>query len=289
MKLKVLVPLYNDWQSLLKLLEIIDNQINNLNYVISIVVVNDGSTEKEPNNFPKYAKINSIKVINLKENVGHARSIAIGLKYIFENEDFDYIIPMDSDGEDRPDEIKDLIKKIEPHSDIPIVCERIKRSEGIFFKFCYFLHKLITFTFAGQTIRFGNFTCLPKEVVKKMINEKATWSSFSGALSKISKIKIGVPSERGSRYFGPSKMSFKNLIIHSLAIMAVFKFSVLFRSILFFLIYLFLTYEKISIITLTPLFLLIIFNLLVFLTSKRENLENYKSSNQNIFDVKNIK
>tara|TARA_B100000963_G_scaffold123402_1_gene107633 strand:- start:214 stop:1083 length:870 start_codon:yes stop_codon:yes gene_type:complete len=289
MKLKVLVPLYNDWQSLLKLLENIDNQINNLNYVISIVVVNDGSTEKEPNNFPKYAKINSIKVINLKENVGHARSIAIGLKYIFENEDFDYIIPMDSDGEDRPDEIKDLIKKIEPQSDLPIVCERIKRSEGIFFKFCYFLHKLITFTFAGQTIRFGNFTCLPKEVVKKMINEKATWSSFSGALSKISKIKIGVPSERGSRYFGPSKMSFKNLIIHSLAIMAVFKFSVLFRSILFFLIYLFLTYEKISIITLTPLFLLIIFNLLVFLTSKRENLENYKSSNQNIFDVKNIK
>ena len=289
MKLKVLIPLYNDWQSLIKLLENIDNQINNIGEIISIVVVNDGSTEKKPNNFPNYSRINSIKVINLKENVGHARSIAIGLKYIFENEDFDYIIPMDSDGEDRPDEINDLIKKIEPQSDIPIVCERIKRSEGIFFKICYFLHKLITFTFTGQSIRFGNFTCLPKELVKKIINEKATWSSFSGALSKISKIKIGVPSERGSRYFGPSKMSFKNLIIHSLAIMAVFKFTVLFRSILFFLIYLFLIYEKISIITLTPLFLIIIFNLLVFLTSKRENLENYKSSNQNIFDVKNIK
>ena len=289
MKLKVLIPLYNDWQSLIKLLENIDNQINNIGEIISIVVVNDGSTEKKPNNFPSYSRINSIKVINLKENVGHARSIAIGLKYIFENEDFDYIIPMDSDGEDRPDEINDLIKKIEPQSDIPIVCERIKRSEGIFFKICYFLHKLITFTFTGQSIRFGNFTCLPKELVKKIINEKATWSSFSGALSKISKIKIGVPSERGSRYFGPSKMSFKNLIIHSLAIMAVFKFTVLFRSILFFLIYLFLIYEKISIITLTPLFLIIIFNLLVFLTSKRENLENYKSSNQNIFDVKNIK
>ena len=288
MKLKVLIPLYNDWQSLIKLLENIDNQINNVGEIISIVVVNDGSTEKKPNNFPSYSRINSIKVINLKENVGHARSIAIGLKYIFENEDFDYIIPMDSDGEDRPDEINDLIKKIEPQSDIPIVCERIKRSEGIFFKICYFLHKLITFTFTGQSIRFGNFTCLPKELVKKIINEKATWSSFSGALSKISKIKIGVPSERGSRYFGPSKMSFKNLIIHSLAIMAVFKFTVLFRSILFFLIYLFLIYEKISIITLTPLFLIIIFNLLVFLTSKRENLENYKSSNQNIFDVKNI-
>ena len=289
MKFKVLIPLYNDWQSLFKLLENIDNQINSLDDIISIVVVNDGSTEKEPNNFPNYSKINSIKVINLKENVGHARSIAIGLKYIFENDDFDYIIPMDSDGEDRPDEIKDLIKKIEPHSDLPIVCERVKRSEGIFFKFCYFLHKLITFTFTGKSIKFGNFTCLPKAMVKRMINEKATWSSFSGALTKTSKIKIGIPSERGSRYFGPSKMSFKNLIVHSFAIIAVFKYNVLIRSTLFFLIYLFLIHENISVITLLPLFLIIIFNLLVFLISKRENLENYKISNQNIFDVKNIK
>ena len=122
-----------------------------------------------------------------------------------------------------------------------------------------------------------------------MTNEKATWSSFSGALSKISKLKIGTPSERGTRYFGPSKMSFKNLIVHSLSIIAVFKFDVLIRSILFFFVYLFLVYEKISVITLIPLLLIIIFVLLVFLTSKRESLENYVNSSQNIFDVKNIK
>ena len=286
---KVLIPLYDDWQSLLKLFENIDHQVSDIDHIISIVVVNDGSNEKAPDNFPNYSKINSIKIINLKENVGHARSIATGLKFILENDDFDYVIPMDSDGEDRPEEIKDLIKKIEPQSDLPIVCERIKRSEGSFFKLCYFLHKLITFTFTGRSIRFGNFTCLPKEIVKSMTNEKATWSSFSGALSKIAKIKIGIPSERGTRYFGPSKMSFKNLIIHSLAIMAVFKINVLIRSILFFFIYLFLIYEKISIITLIPILLIIIFNLLIILISKRENLENYRNSNQNIFDVKIIK
>jgi hypothetical protein len=206
-----------------------------------------------------------------------------------ENDNFDYVIPMDSDGEDRPDEIKDLIKKIEPQSDLPIVCERVKRSEGFFFKFCYFLHKLTTFTFTGRSIRFGNFTCLPKEIVKSMTNEKATWSSFSGALSKIAKIKIGVPSERGTRYFGPSKMSFKNLIVHSLSIISVFKYNVLIRSILFFFVYLFLIYEKISVITLIPLLLMIIFNLLVFVISRRENLENYRKSDLNILDVKIIK
>ena len=286
---KVLVPLYDDWQSLLKLFENIDHQVSDIDHIISIVVVNDGSNENAPDNFPNYSKINSIKIINLKENVGHARSIATGLKFILENDDFDYVIPMDSDGEDRPEEIKDLIKKIEPQSDIPIVCERIKRSEGSFFKLCYFLHKLITFTFTGRSIRFGNFTCLPKEIVKSMTNEKATWGSFSGALSKVAKIKIGIPSERGTRYFGPSKMSFKNLIIHSLAIISVFKINVLIRSILFFFIYLFLIYEKISVITSIPILLIIIFNLLVILISKRENLEKYRKSNQNIFDVKVIK
>ena len=289
MKIKLLIPLYNDWQSLLKLLENIDHQINNLDYNISIVVVNDGSTENTPNNFPDYSKIHSIKIINLKANVGHARSIATGLKFIIENDDFDYVIPMDSDGEDRPDEIKDLIKKITPHSNLPIVCERVKRSEGFFFKSCYFLHKLITLTFTGRSIKFGNFTCLPKEVVKSMINEKATWSSFSGSLSKTSTIKIGVPSKRGTRYFGPSKMSFKNLLIHSISIIAVFKVHVLIRSILFFFIYVFLIYEKISVITLIPILLIIIFNLLVFIVSKRENLDDYKSSIKNIFDVKTIK
>ena len=289
MKIKVLIPLYNDWQSLLKLLENINHVISDMDHIISIVVVNDGSTEKIPNRFSSYSKINSIKIINLKENVGHARSIATGLKFILENDDFDYIIPMDSDGEDRPDEIKELIKKIEPQSNLPIVCERVKRSEGIFFRFCYFLHKLIAFTFTGRSIKFGNFTCLPKEVVKSMINAKATWSSFSGALSKISKLKIGIPSERGTRYFGPSKMSFKNLIVHSLSIIAVFKINVLIRSTLFFFVYLFLIYEKISVITLIPLLLIIIFVLLVFLISKSESLENYRKSNQNIIDVKDIK
>ena len=289
MKFKVLIPLYNDWHSLLKLLENIDHQANDIDQTISVVVVNDGSNEKAPDNFPNYSKIYSIKIINLKENVGHARSIATGLKFILEKNDFDYIIPMDSDGEDRPEEIKDLIKKIEPQSDLPIVCERVKRSEGFFFKFCYFLHKLITFTFTGRSIKFGNFTCLPKEVVKNMTNEKATWSSFSGSLSKISTIKIGVPSERGTRYFGPSKMSFKNLIIHSLSIIAVFKVNVLIRSILFFFIYIFLIYEKISVITLIPILLIILFNMLVFVVSKRENSEDYENSTKNIFDVKIIK
>ena len=176
-------------------------------------------------------KINSIKVVNIKNNQGHARCIATGLKYIYENEEFDYLIPMDGDGEDRPEEIGKFIDFLKYDSKKPIVGERIKRSEGAIFKFSYNIHKLITFIFTGQSIKFGNYTCLPKSTVAKMINEKATWSSFSGSLTKLEKNRSTIPSIRGERYFGPSKMSFYNLIKHSLSIIAVFKTNVIIRSI----------------------------------------------------------
>ena len=108
------------------------------------------------------------------------------------------------------------------------------------------MHKLITSLFTGKTIKYGNYTCLPKSIVQKMVNEKATWSSFSGSLAKVAEKKIEIASIRGARYFGPSKMSFLNLIKHSISIIAVFKFNVLLRSILFLVVYLYLISENIS-------------------------------------------
>ena len=122
-----------------------------------------------------------------------------------------------------------------------------------------------------------------------MINEKATWSSFSGALAKIAKDRAVIPSERGTRYFGPTKMSFKNLIIHSLSIIAVFKISVLVRSILFILIYLFLIHQNITITMLVPIFLVLVLLVSSFKVSDRENLDEIKNSLSNISNISKIK
>ena len=289
MKIKILIPVYNDWQSVFKLLENINSVVFNLDHEFSVIIVNDASTETKPELFVNLEKLNSIKIINMKENRGHARCNAAGLKHIFENEEFDYIIPMDGDGEDRPEEINQLVDNLNYHPDKPIVGERIKRSEGIFFKFCYFVHKIITSTFTGQSIKYGNYTCLPKSTVEKMINEKATWSSFSGSLAKVAKDRAIIPSERGTRYFGPSKMSFKNLLIHSLSIVSVFKINVLIRSILFVLVYLFLIQQKITIVMLIPIIL--VFGLIasVFAISKRENLDELNNSLLNISNIDDLK
>jgi len=289
MKIKILIPVFNDFESVSKLLIDINSTLSNLNADFSVILINDASTEKNNIDVSNTDKINSIKIINMKYNQGHARCIATGLKYIFDNEEFDYIIPMDGDGEDRPQEISKFVEFFKYDDTRPIVGERIKRSEGLVFKISYTIHKLVTFIFTGHSIKFGNYTCLPKSTVEKMINEKSTWSSFSGALAKLEKNRSTIPSIRGERYFGPSKMSFFNLIKHSLSIIAVFKTNVIIRSILFFLIYIFLISENLNYVTSIPLIGVLALAISVLAISKRENISELNDSLSNIKNIDEIK
>jgi len=288
-KIKILIPVYNDWQSVFKLLENINLEVSTLTDDFSIIIVNDASTENRPELSVNLENLKSVQVINMRENRGHVRCNAVGLKHTNEKEEFDYIIPMDGDGEDRPEELSLLIEKIKNHPNTVITADRVKRSEGFLFKFCYLAHKYLTFFFTAQTIKYGNYTCLPKYIVSEMVNEPATWSSFSGSLAKIAKNRNSIPSIRGKRYFGPSKMSFINLLKHSLSIIAVFKITLLIRSILFLIAYLFLMIGKISVITLIPVVVVIIMVISVIILSRRENMLEFSNSLENIQTIDQIK
>ena len=289
MKIKILIPVYNDWQSVFKLLDEIDHNISKIDHEISVTIVNDASNHDRDNENRNYQNIHSVKILNMRINQGHARCIATGLKYIFNKEDFDYVIPMDGDGEDRPEEIREFINKINNSNDNAIVGQRVKRSEGLIFKICYQIHKLITLTFTGKSIKFGNFTCLPKTIVEKMINEKATWNSFSGSLTKIENDLLSIPSIRGSRYFGPSKMSFFNLLKHSLSIISVFRKTVLIRSALFIIVYILMIKSNASVITAVPLILLLIMIYSISSLALRENMDEFDKALSNIKDIEKIK
>ena len=289
MKAKILIPIYNDRESLKKLIENINTEIKGLNCEISLIVVNDASSQQIIDNYQHTENINSIEIINMKENKGHARCIASGLKYIYEKKEFDYVIPMDGDGEDRPEEIKNFIQLAEQSNEKTIVGERIKRSETLFFKFCYLAHKILTLVFTGQSIKFGNFTCLTKATIEKMLKEKATWNSFSGSLIKIEKDLLSIPSIRGTRYFGPSKMSFFNLLKHSLSIISVFRKTVLIRSALFIVFYILLIKSNASIITSLPLVLLLIMIYSISNLALRENMSEFDKSLENINNIDTVK
>ena len=288
-KVKILIPVYNDWQSVSKLIDEINNLSINSKYQVSVIVVNDGSNHDRQDEDKILNNINSIKILNMKLNQGHARCIATGLKYIYEKDEFNYVIPMDGDGEDRPEEIKDFLNQINNFPDRPIVGKRIKRSENFLFKFCYETHKILTLTFTGKSIKFGNYSCLPKFTVEKMINEKATWNSFSGALSKVENDLISIPSIRGNRFFGPSKMSFYSLIKHSLSIISVFRKTFLIRSALFIILYILLIKSNASLITALPLIFLLVAVYSISNLALRENIEEFNDCLKNIENITTIK
>ena len=289
MKIKILIPIYNDWQSLFKLLDEINNLSISEEFQISVVIVNDASDHDRMEEEKKLDNIQSVKILNMKINQGHARCIATGLKYIYEKEDFDFVIPMDGDGEDRPEEIKEFLNQIKNSNDKSVVGERVKRSESLLFQVCYKMHKLITLTFTGKSIKFGNFTCLPKTTVEKMVNEKATWNSFSGALTKVEKNLMKISSIRGTRYFGPSKMSFSNLIKHSLSIISVFRKTVLIRSALFIVLYILLIKSNASVVTALPLIFILIMIYSISSLALRENLDEFDKALSNIYNIDKIK
>ena len=289
MKYVILIPIYNDRESLKLLIENINNEVKDLNHEVSILVINDASSQQIVDNYPNIENIQSIEILNMKENRGHTRCIASGLKYVFEKKEFDYVIPMDGDGEDRPEEIKNFIKVSENSEGKSIVGERVKRSESLFFKICYQFHKFLTLSFTGQSIKFGNFTCLSKSTVEKMINEKATWNSFSGSLKKTEKVLLTVPSIRGQRYHGPSQMSFFKLLKHSLSIISVFRKTVLIRSALFIVFYILLIKSNASIITSLPLVMLLVMIYSISSLALRENFEEFNDCLSNIHDIDKIK
>ena len=194
---------------------------------------------------------------------------------------------MDGDGEDRPVEIKSLVNKIIEDPEKSVVAKRVKRSEGVFFQLLYQIHKLITFLFTGKNINFGNYSILTKDDVNKLHSKASLWSSYSGSVKKYITYFNEINSIRGLRYFGPSQMSLLKLIIHSLSIIAVFKYHVFLRS-TFMIIVIEYINSYLGSLTIILQTMIVIFNLTIFIVSKREIEKDLINSHHNLNEVKSI-
>ena len=286
-KIIILIPVFNDWESLNKLLSEINENIKFFSEInFECLIVDDASTIQPPE-LKKPSNFCSIELLKMKENRGHARCNAFGIRHVFQNKEFDNLILMDGDGEDRPEEIKKLIKKIKEDPSLSVVAKRVKRSEGPFFQSLYQLHKLITLIFTGQNINFGNYSILTRSDVEKLYSKASLWSSFSGSVKKNLKTFNEINSIRGLRYFGPSQMSFLKLIIHSLSIIAVFKYQVFLRSTLMLIVLAYL-HSYLGFLSIFSQISIVIFNLLIFIVSQREQEKDLLNSHNNLASVKKI-
>ena len=286
-KFTILIPIYNDWKSLIKLLNNINENIKSIKEAqFDCVIINDCSTIANPK-IKVPSQINSVKIIHISKNKGHARCYALGINYLSDSSDLDYLILMDGDGEDRPEEIKSLVDKILDEPNKSVVAKRIRRSEGPLFQMLYKFHKYLTLLTTGKLINFGNYSCLNKSDLKMLSTKASLWSSYSGSFKYYIKNYNEVSSIRGMRYFGPTQMSLFKLVVHSFSIIAVFKYRVFFISfVLLTSIHYLGIFVKFNFLIFQ--ILAVLFNILVFIVSFRESKKELENSKLDIGSVENL-
>jgi len=218
--LTVIIPIFNDWESFILLLQRIDTEIANKNLQVQVLVVNDGSTA-DFNMNKDWRNIKRIQKLNLIRNIGHQRAIAVGLSYCWKEGVSDYIVVMDADGEDKPEDISLLIDFSKKNPNHIIFAQRAKRSENFLFKLGYIVYKTVYRVLTGASISFGNFCLIPIKLLDNVVHHSEIWNHFSAGINR-SRIPFSmVQTQRGNRYAGDSKMNLVSLILHGLSAISV--------------------------------------------------------------------
>ena len=268
-----LLPLYNDWKSIQKLIKNINKQIEITNKIAEILIIDDCSTTREKLNIYNFSNIKSLKILRLNKNYGSQRAIAIGLKYLEIQKKDTIITVMDSDGEDDYTKINEMVSLANENKDYVIVSCRTKRGEGVIFSILYNMHKFFTFIFTFRWINFGNFSSFHSSNIFRILKNNHVWQAYSSAVIKNCEIKK-VFASRKQRFFGKSKLSSFGLFIHSLRVNSVF-FPTIFLTSLFyiFLIYIIKLNFYFSVISVSIIIFYIFFLIILLLKSKIKTFE----------------
>ncbi len=222
-QMAIVTPVLNDWESLAKLIDTVGQNPKLQDHSIQFVCVDDGSISIDIDHaLTEYKNVSGIEVLKLNANQGHQRAIALGLAHVHKNLEVDFVVVMDSDGEDRPEDIPNLIKT---HVESPgsiIVARRERRSEGLRFRLFYQVYKSVFAMLTGKPISFGNFSLIPSGRLSNVIFHAGIWNNFAATMLK-SRVPITfVGTNRGERYFGSSHMNFTSLMVHGLSAISVF-------------------------------------------------------------------
>jgi polyisoprenyl-phosphate glycosyltransferase len=221
----VLMPLRDDWSSAAELIRRLDKAICSDSCSMEILLVDDGSVQRcDRNDFQiSFSVVRAIRTLRLRRNLGHQRSIAIGLVHIQETASCDAVVVMDADGEDTPEGVAELLRAYsDTYSAKAIFAERSRRSESVVFRALYHLYKFLHRCLTGISVRVGNFSILPFPYLNTLVVMSELWNHYAAAVFR-SKLPFAmIPIPRGTRIAGNSSMNFVALVSHGLGAISVF-------------------------------------------------------------------
>jgi hypothetical protein len=166
-------------------------------------------------------------------NLGHQRAIAIGLGEVDQRSRYFAAVVMDSDGEDRPEDIPQLLAALRENSGHIIVARRERRSEGWLFKTCYAGYKALFHVLTGKPIAFGNFCVLPAPLISRLVCMSDIWNNLAAAITRSRMPIHQCPTDRGIRYAGRTKMNLVDLFVHGLSAVSVYSDIAFTRALVF--------------------------------------------------------
>jgi hypothetical protein len=238
MKIALVIPIYNDWEALGVLLRAIDARSFELGGDLDVFVIDDASTLLPPPNGLRESlkNIKQVWIVELVCNVGHQRAIAIGLAHVNRLDAYDIVIVMDSDGEDRPEDLPALVQAYRENPHAIVVAQRTQRSEGPYFSAFYFLYKRIFRLMTGREIAFGNFCLMSRTHLSRVVYMPDLWNHLAASILRSRAPIHPLNTARGNRYAGKSSTNLTSLIAHGFSAMAIFSDLLFIRILLFSLI-----------------------------------------------------
>lgn len=223
-RLAILLPVFDDWESLRTLLRQVDDAVGSAGLQPDIVVVDDGSAKECPGDIAWGTRaLGVVRTVRLRRNVGHQRAIAIGLALLAERDSHATIAIMDADGEDRPEDLLVLLDRLRREGGVKVVfAERLRRTESVVFRALYHAYRLIHVVLTGVRVRVGNFSVMSADAAAALVAMPELWNHYAAAVFRSRLPYASVPAPRGTRLHGRSKMNFVSLVAHGLSAMSVF-------------------------------------------------------------------
>jgi hypothetical protein len=223
-ELLVLIPIYNDWAAAGLLLRQLDQVLADAGLTADVLLVDDGSTASLPVDWPgnDWRALGRIDVLSLRRNVGHQRAIAIALAFIDRKRSPQVVVVMDGDGEDAPEDVPRLLACLHQNDQGTVVfAERTRRSENAIFRVFYALYRWAHRLLTGIPVRVGNFSVIPFRLLRRIVVVSELWNHYAAAVFKARLPRACVPTERGPRLAGKSRMNFVDLVMHGLSALSV--------------------------------------------------------------------
>lgn len=223
MHLEVLIPIFNDWDSVEEVIKGLDRAFAGSTDSVDVLLVDDGSTAPAPKAFGPCAKLGEISALKLKKNVGSQRAIAVGLCYIAEKIKCDAVLIMDGDGQDLPADAARLVERAKQLTGpAAVFAERTRRSESPAFRVSYALYKALHLLSTGLGIQVGNFSVLPAAYLDRLTIEPMLWNHYAASVMRARVPIERVPTQRGTRIRGESRLNFVGLVVHGLSALACY-------------------------------------------------------------------